>query len=75
MRIILFLSSDIHAATALKMILPTLVSDEIKIVFSQKTNDDSILAEEIKTLQNLEKCDFKTFFPNTHFTSSSFFCP
>lgn len=55
MKIILFLNNDIHAATALNHLLPTLKKHNFKIVLSQKVGNVSALPPELIKMGQIEK--------------------
>ncbi len=58
MKILLFLNNDIHSATALILLLPTLKNHEVKIILSQKVGNVEGLPAELVAMKNLEKCQF-----------------
>ena len=55
MKILLFLNEDIHAATALSLLVPTLRNYEVKIILSKKVGVVDNLSDELKQLKKCEQ--------------------
>lgn len=69
MKILLFLNSDIHAATAFKLLFPTLKNHQVQIVLSKKVGDVSNLAPQLIAMKKLEEFADEKFFK---FATSSY---
>lgn len=63
MKIILFLNSDLHAATALSLLSPELQKHQIRIILSKKVGKTDGLAPELLELKNHEQTDIDSIFP------------
>ena len=55
MKILLFLNEDIHAATALNLLVSTLRNYEVKIILSKKVGAVDTLPDELKQLKKFEQ--------------------
>ena len=71
MKIILFLNNDIHAATALRHLLPTLKQHDFRIILSQKVGNITGLPQELIEMGRIERDGVKKFLDKAKSSSES----